>query len=138
MKKLKLSFIFLFVTVVCHAQLQAVKTKTFFWGDSEKSFYNELTDSGKMLLDSCFKIIKVDTVNSVRLTSDDQVKYTSREYLSKHNYDYLTIYKHENVLDIRKYSNDLPPSNNTNKKVLLRYSKDDKNKIDKITIHVID
>lgn len=138
MKKLKLSFIFLFVSIVCHAQLQAVKTKTFFWGDSEKSFYNELTDSGKMLLDSCFKIIKVDTVNSVRLTSDDQVKYTSREYLSKHNYDYLTIYKHENVLDIRKYSNDLPPSNNTNKKVLLRYSKDDKNKIDKITIHVID
>lgn len=138
MKKLKLSFIFLFVSIVCHAQLQAVKTKTFFWGDSEKSFYNELTDSGKMLLDSCFKIIKVDTVNSVRLTSDDQVKYTSREYLSKHNYDYLTIYKHENVLDIRKYSNDLLPSNNTNKKVLLRYSKDDKNKIDKITIHVID
>ncbi len=138
MKKLKLSFIFLFVSIVCHAQLQSVKTKTFFWGDSEKSFYNELTDSGKMLLDSCFKIIKVDTVNSIRLTSDDQVKYTSREYLSKHNYDYLTIYKHENVLDIRKYSNDLPPSNNTNKKVLLRYSKDDKNKIDKITIHVID
>ena len=91
MKKLKLSFIFLFVSIVCHAQLQAVKTKTFFWGDSEKSFYNELTDSGKMLLDSCFKIIKVDTVNSVRLTSDDQVKYTSREYLSKHNYDYLTM-----------------------------------------------
>ena len=138
MKTIKLSLIFLLVLIFCKVQSQTIKTKTFFWGDSEKVFYNELTDSGKTLLDSCFKIIKVDTINSVRLTSDDLVKYTSREYLSKHNYDYLTIYKHENVLNIRKYSNDLPPSNNTNKKVLLRYSKDDKNKIDKITMHVID
>jgi hypothetical protein len=138
MKKLKLSFIFLFVSIVSHAQLQAVKTKTFFWGNSEKVFYDELTDSGKSLLDSCFKIIKVDTINSVRLKSDDQVKYTNEEYLSKRNYEYLTIYKYDDVINVRRYSNDLVPPNNTTKKVLLRYSKDDGNKIDRITIHVID
>ncbi len=138
MKKLKLSFIFLFVSIVCHAQLQAVKTKTFFWGNSEKVFYDELTDSGKSLLDSCFKIIKVDTINSVRLTSDDQVKYTNEEYLSKRNYEYLTIYKYDDVINVRRYSNDLVSPNSTTKKVLLRYSKDDGNKIDRITIHVID
>ena len=138
MKTLKLSFIFLFVTTLCHSQSQAVKTKTFFWGNSEKVFYDELTDSGKSLLDSCLKIVQFDPTNCIRLTSDEQLKYTNEEYLSKHNYQYLTIYKYNDVINIRRYSNDLVPPNGTTKKVLLRYSKDDGKKIDRITIHVID
>ena len=101
-------------------------------------FYDELTDSGKILLDSCLKIVQFDSSNCIRLTSDEQIKYTSREYLSKHNYEYATIYKHENVISVRRYSNGLVSSNGDTKKVLLRYSKDDKNEIDRITIHVID
>lgn len=138
MKTLKLSFIFLFTSIVCHAQLQAIKTKTFFWGNSEKVFYDELTDSGKSLLDSCLKIVQFDPTNCVRLTSDDQVKYTNEEYLSKHNYEYLTIYKYDDVINIRRYSNDLIPPRGDAKKVLLRYSKNEGSKIDRITIHIID
>lgn len=138
MKTLKLSFIFLFASIVCHAQLQSVKTKTFFWGNSEKVFYDELTDSGKSLLDSCLKIVQFDPTNCIRLTSDEQIKYTSREYLSIHNYEYMTIYKYDDVINIRRYSNNLSPSDGTTKKVLLRYSKNEGSKIDGITIHVID
>ena len=138
MKKLKISLSLLILSIVCNAQSLPIKTKTFFWGNSEKVFYDELTNSGKTLLDSCFKIVQFDTSNCVRLTSDEQIKYTSREYLSKHNYEYMTIYKHENVINVRRYSNGLVSSNNDAKKVLLRYSKDDRNEIDRITIHVID
>lgn len=138
MKTLKLSFILIFVTTLCYSQSQSIKTKTFFWGNSEKVFYDELTDSGKSLLDSCLKIVQFDPTNCIRLTSDEQLKYTNEEYLSKHNYEYLTIYRYDDVINIRRYSNDLVPPNGITKKVLLRYSKDDGNKIDRITIHVID
>ncbi len=138
MKTFKLSFIFVFASIVCNAQSSAIKTKTFFWGNSEKVFYDELTDSGKSLLDSCLKIVHFDSTNCVRLTSNDQIKYTSREYLSKHNYEYVTIYKYDNVINIRRYSNGSLSPNKTDKKVLLRYSKDSENEINRITIHVID
>jgi hypothetical protein len=138
MKTLKFTLVLLTFSIVCNAQSSPIKTKTFFWGNSEKVFYDELTDSGKILLDSCLKIVQFDSSNCIRLTSDEQIKYTSREYLSKHNYEYATIYKHENVISVRRYSNGLVSSNGDTKKVLLRYSKDDKNEIDRITIHVID
>jgi hypoxanthine phosphoribosyltransferase len=138
MKTLKITLILLIFSIVCDAQSLPIKTKTFFWGNSEKVFYDELTDSGKTLLDSCLKIVQFDSSNCVRLTSDEQIKYTSKDYLSKHNYEYMTIYKYENVINMRKYSNGLVSSNNAVKKVLLRYSKDDRNEIDRITIHVID
>lgn len=138
MKRLIPTFVLLFLSLLSDAQTSPIKTKTFFWGDSEKVFYEQLTESGKSLLDSCFKIIQVDTVNCVRLTSDDQINYTNREYLSKHDYQYVTMYKYENALNIRKYPNNISLSDKPNKKVLLRYSKDEENKIDKITIHVID
>lgn len=138
MKTLKFTLVLLTFSIVCNAQSSPIKTKTFFWGNSEKVFYDELTDSGKILLDSCLKIVQFDSSNCIRLTSDEQIKYTSREYLSKHNYEYATIYKHENVISVRRYSNGLVSSNGDTKKVLLRYSKDDKNEIDRITIHLID
>ncbi len=138
MKTFKITLSLLIISVVCNAQSSAIKTKTYFWGNSEKVFYDELTNSGKTLLDSCFKIVQFDSSNCVRITSDEQIKYTSREYLSKHNYEYLTIYKYENVINMRRYSNGSLSSNNSAKKVLLRYSKDDRNEIDRITIHVID
>jgi hypothetical protein len=138
MKTVKLTLALLIFSIVCNAQSSPIKTKTFFWGNSEKVFYDELTDSGKSLLDSCLKIVQFDSTNCIRLTSDEQIKFTSREYLSKHNYEYVTIYKHEDVINMRRYSNGSLSSNNTAKKVLLRYSKDDRNEIDRITIHVID
>jgi hypothetical protein len=138
MKTFKITLVLLTFSIVCNAQSSPIKTKTFFWGNSEKVFYDELTNSGKKLLDSCFKIVQFDSSNCIRLTSDEQIKYTSREYLSKHNYEYVTIYKYENVIDVRRYSNGLMSTNSDTKKVLLRYSKDDKNEIDRITIHVID
>lgn len=138
MKTLKITLVLLTFSIVCNAQSSPIKTKTFFWGNSEKVFYDELTNSGKTLLDSCLKIVRFDSSNCIRLTSDEQIKYTSREYLSKRNYEYVTIYKHENVINVRRYSNGLMSSNCDTKKVLLRYSKDDKNEIDRITIHVID
>ena len=138
MKKTIFTLILFASSFSIKAQVIAVKTKTFYWGNSEKVFYDELTDSGKSLLDSCLKIVHFDSTNCIKLTSEDQLKYTSREYLSKHNYQYLTMYRHGENISIRKYNNVVYSESNERKKVLLKYSKDFNNEIDRVSVHIID
>lgn len=138
MKKTIFILILLVSSFSINAQVVAVKTKTFYWGNSDKIFFDELTDSGKLLLDSCLKIVHFDSSNCIRLTSEDQLKYTSRAYLSKHNYQYLTIYRQGDNVSIRKYHNVVYGESNTRKKVLLKYSKDFNNEIDRVSVHIID
>lgn len=131
-------FSFLLFSIPISAQEIAVKTKTFYWGNSESYFFKQLTESGKRLLDSTFKIVEVDSINCIRLTSDDELKYTSKDYLKNHRYYYITMYNYNGIISIRRYENKSVASLNQKKKVLLRYSKDDNNQIDKITLYVID
>lgn len=138
MKKLLLILNLCLACFYVNGQTLAIKTKTFCWGDSNHNFHQQLTDDGKQLLDSLFKIVSVDTVTCKRLKMDDFVTHTSRKYLSEHKYEYVTLYKDNGEIKIRRYSNDVVSRIGTNKEVLLRYSKDDDNVVNKITIHIIE
>lgn len=121
----------------CKSQEVAVKTKTFYWGTPEHNFRQQLTENGKELFDLIFKIHPFDTINCVKLKSEDLLEFTSRKYLYEHKYDYITVYKQNGVISIKEYSNNLITQLFDNKKVLLRYSKDSDNQIDRISLHII-
>lgn len=120
-----------------YSQEIAVKTKTFYWGTPEHNFHQQLTENGKQLFELMFKMHPFDSVNCTKLKRGDLLEFTSSKYLSEHKYDYITIYKQNDIISIRQYSNDLITQIFDNKKVLLRYSKDDDNQIDRVTLHII-
>jgi hypothetical protein len=138
MKKVILVFSLLMFFFCVGAQEIAVKTKAFCWGNSESFFYQQLTESGKKMLDSSFTIVKFDSVDCVRLTFDNELQYINKGYLRNHRYQYLTMYTQNGVILTRTYNNDLIPSSNQRKKVLLKYSKDNNNQNEKITLYVIE
>ncbi len=138
MKKLLLIFVLCFSFSNGNSQVTATKTKMFFWGDPKTGFEESLTPKAKVLLDSVFKIIPCDTTNVIKLNSDNFLHYTTRNYLSKRYYESVSVYQDNGEIFVRKYINNSYNKSSDIKKVLLRYSKDDYNTIDKITLHVID
>ena len=120
-----------------NSQEVVIKTKTYYWGTPEHNFHQQLTENGKQLLNMLFDINPFDSISCTKLKSDDLLEFTSRKYLSEHKYDYISIYKQNEIISIRQYSNDLFSKITDSKKVLLRYSKDIDNQIDRITLHVI-
>jgi len=132
--------IFIVIILVGHfsikAQSTAIKTKTFYWG--EGNFHQAFTESGKKMFDSVFKFVSIDTINCIKITPDQEVAYLSKDYLSKCNYRYLTIYKYDDIISVRKYDNIVYSGVRDKKKILLKYSKDFNNKIDRVSLHVID
>lgn len=138
MKKTVFMVILLASCFSIKAQGTAIKTKTFYWGDDGSGFYRSLTESGKKLVDSLFKHVTIDTINCIKITPEQEIKYLSRGYLSKHNYEYLTIYRYDDVVSIRKYNNVLYDDRRGRKKILLKYSKDFNDEIDRVSLHVID
>lgn len=128
---------FLMVSISVNAQIEAIKTRTFYLGDLGVDFYKEVTESGKKLLDSLHTITPIDLNDAILITSKDQVKYTSKDYLSKRNYEYVTIYRVGDEISVRRYINDVGIIGGEMRKVLLRYSKDPDNRIDRVSLHVI-
>jgi hypothetical protein len=132
------------VTALClfsfygNSQVTATKTKMFFWGDTKTGFEEFLTPNAKILLDSAFKVIPVDTTNVIKLNSDNFLEHLIRENLSKRHYESVSIYQDNGTIFVRKYVNNIYPPTSKIKKVSLRYSKDESNTIEKLTLHVID
>lgn len=132
-----ITIVLLVVSVSLNAQIEAVKSRTFYLGDLGADFYKEVTEPGKKLLDSLYKITSIDLNDGILITSRDQVKYTSKEYLSKRNYEYITIYRFGDDILVRRYINDVGIVGDEMRKILLRYSKDPDNQIDRVSLHVI-
>lgn len=132
------------VTALClfsfygNSQVTATKTKMFFWGDPKTGFEEFLTPNAKILLDSAFKVIPVDTTNVIKLNSDNFLEHLIRENLSKRYYESVSIYQDNGTIFVRKYVNNVYSPTSKIKKVSLRYSKDESNTIEKLTLHVID
>jgi len=118
------------------AQVIAVKTKTFYWGSGD--FHQVFTDSGKKIFDSLFKHISIDTINCVKIKPDQELGFLSGDYLSKHNYQYLTIYRYGDNVSVSEYDNVVYNKRDGRKKVLLKYSKDFNNKIDRMSVYIMD
>lgn len=135
--KIYITIVLLVISVSLNAQIEAVKTKTYYLGDLGSDFYKEVTESGKKLLDSLHIITPIDFNDGVLITSKDQFKYTSKDYLSKRNYEYITIYRFDDEISVRRYVNNVGIIRDKKKKILLRYSKDPDNKIDRVSLHVI-
>lgn len=121
-----------------NSQVYATKTKMFFWGDPKTGFEKSLTPTGKILLDSVFKIIPCDTTNVIKLNSDNFLDYTTRNYLSKRYYESVSIHQDNGEIFVRKYVNNSYKPTSSVKKVLISYVKDENNTIDRVTLHVID
>lgn len=138
MKKLSLILILCLFFFNGNSQVLATKTKMFFWGDPKTGFEDSLSPKAKILLDSVFKIIPCDTTNVVKLNSDNFLDYVTRDNLSKKYYESVSVYQDNGVVYVRKYINNIHPPASKIKKVLLRYSKDESNTIEKLTLHVID
>ena len=138
MKTFKIFILLIFFSLGLNAQGIAVKTKRFFWADSEVNFNQQLTESGKELLNSTLKMPNVDLTDCIGITSDEELQYTSSEYLRNHKYQFITMCKYDDVVTFSIYNNESSEISNQKKKILLTYSKDSNNKIDVITLHVIE
>jgi hypothetical protein len=138
MKTFKIFILLIFFSLGLNAQGIAVKTKRFFWADSEVNFNQQLTESGKELLNSTLKMSNVDLTDCIGITSDEELQYTSSEYLRNRKYQFITMSKYDDVVSFSIYDNKSSEISNQKKKVILTYSKDNNNKIDVITLHVIE
>jgi hypothetical protein len=138
MKIYKITILFVFLSLGLNAQEIGVKTKRFCWGDSEVNFNQQLTKSGKDLLDSTLKMSKFDLTDCIKITSDEEIQYTSKEYLKNRKYQFITMWNYDGQISYRTYINESNEQPNQKKKVLLTYSKDNDNKIDRITLHIIE
>ena len=135
--KTTLTSLFVLFCFYANSQEIATKTKTYYWGTPEHNFHQQLTNDGKQLLNLIFEMVPFDSVECVKLKSEDIVEFTSRKYLSEHKYEYITVYKQNDVILTRCYSNNISGIISEKKKVLLRYSKNNNNEMDMITLHVI-
>jgi hypothetical protein len=138
MKTFKIFILLILFSLGLNAQGIAVKTKRFFWADSEVNFNQQLTESGKELLNSTLKMSNVDLTDCIGITSDEELQYTSSEYLRNRKYQFITMSKYDDVVSFSIYDNKSSEISNQKKKVILTYSKDNNNKIDVITLHVIE
>jgi len=138
MKTFKIFILLILFSLGLNAQGIAVKTKRFFWADSEVNFNQQLTESGKELLNSTLKMANIDLTDCIGITSDEELQYTSSEYLRNHKYQFITMCKYDDVVTFSIYNNESSEISNQKKKILLTYSKDNNNKIDVITLHVIE
>jgi hypothetical protein len=138
MKTFKIFILLILFSLGLNAQGIAVKTKRFFWADSEVNFNQQLTESGKELLNSTLKMANIDLTDCIGITSDEELQYTSSEYLRNHKYQFITMCKYDDVVTFSIYNNESSEISNQKKKILLTYSKDSNNKIDVITLHVIE
>ena len=138
MKTFKIFILLIFFSLGLNAQGIAIKTKRFFWADSEVNFNQQLTESGKELLNSTLKMSNVDLTDCIGITSDEELQYTSSEYLRNRKYQFITMSKYDDVVSFSIYDNKSSEISNQKKKVILTYSKDNNNKIDVITLHVIE
>ncbi len=138
MKTFKIFILLIFFSLGLNAQGIAVKTKRFFWADSQVNFNQQLTESGKELLNSTLKMANVDLTDCIGITSDEELQYTSSEYLRNRKYQFITMSKYDDVVSFDIYNNKSNEISNEKKKVILTYSKDNNNKIDVITLHVIE
>jgi hypothetical protein len=138
MKTYKITILLVFLSLGLNAQEIAIKTKRFYWGDSEMNFNQQLTKSGKELLDSTLKIVKFDLTDCIKITSEEEVHYRNREYLKNRKYQSITMWNYGGKISYRIYNNESNENLNQKKKVLLTYSKDNDNKIDRITLLVIE
>jgi hypothetical protein len=131
--------ILLIISISVNAQNSAIKTKMVCFKDPNHNFHEELTETGKKLFDLLFKVVEIDTTNSTILKMDDLLLYTSREYLSKKNYEYITLYKNGDEFVVKKYVNNVgaPIIVGDKQKIMLRYSKSHQNDLDKIVLHII-
>jgi len=138
MKTFKIFILLIFFSLGLNAQGVAIKTKRFFWADSEVNFNQQLTESGKELLNSTLKMSNVDLTDCIGITSDEELQYTSSEYLRNRKYQFITMSKYDDIVSFSIYDNKSSEISNEKKKVILTYSKDNNNKIDVITLHVIE
>ena len=138
MKTFKIFILLIFFSLGLNAQGIARKTKRFFWADSEVNFNQQLTESGKELLNSTLKMSNVDLTDCIGITSDEELQYTSSEYLRNRKYQFITMSKYDDIVSFNIYNNKSNEISNEKKKVILTYSKDNNNKIDVITLHVIE
>jgi hypothetical protein len=128
--------ILLMVSILVNAQPVAIKTKTYYLGDLGDKFYEKLGQNGRVLLDTLVKLEPFDTLGLIKTTSEDETKYASREYLSTHTYRYITIFKYGEEISIRRFSNDVE-SINDRRRIILKYSKDDSDTVNRISLHII-
>jgi len=128
--------ILLMVSISVNAQPVAIKTKTYYLGDLGDKFYEKLGQNGRVLLDTLVKLEPFDTLGLIKTTSEDETKYASREYLSTHTYRYITIFKYGEEISIRRFSNDVE-SINDRRRIILKYSKDDSDTVNRISLHII-
>ncbi len=138
MKTYKITILLVFLSLGLNAQEIGVKTKRFCWGDSEVNFNQQLTKSGKDLLDSTLKIAKFDLTDCIKITSEEEIQHTSKEYLKNRKYQFITMWNYDGKISYRTYNNESNGELIQKKKVLLTYSKDNDNKIDRITLHIIE
>jgi hypothetical protein len=128
--------ILLMMSVSVSAQAIAIKTKTYYLGDLGNDFYEKLGPNGYKLLDSLVKLEPFDTVGTIKIKSVDETKYTSREYLSNHDYTYVTIFTYNGMISVRKFSNNSRPIGE-NSKIILKYSKDIDDTVNRMSLHII-
>ena len=128
--------ILLMVSISVNAQPVAIKTKTYYLGDLGDKFYEKLGQNGRVLLDTLVKLEPFDTLGLIKTTSEDETKYASREYLSTHTYRYITIFKYGEEISIRRFSNDVE-SINDRRRIILKYSKDDSDTVNRISLHIM-
>lgn len=138
---LRILSVCLFLTVFCRfsiSQIVATKTKTHYWSDPNHNFFGSLTPTGRLLLDSLFKIATVDTVNCIRLNGEDGFEHMKQSFMSTRKYRSYAIISDHGHIWTTAYSNDGISYYPEKPRVILRYVKDFYNTLDKFVLVILE
>ena len=137
MKKAIITLLLSFVSFWGVSQTTSIKMELRYWNKPEQNFDKTLTNNGKILLDSILSVSKIDTSKCIKVNREDLIEYTSRKFLTNHNYTYISYSIYNGIFDKKNYQN-FNGYQISNKNKIILYQMSDGNMVDIVSLYIIE